>query len=210
MNRIESLLNGSIYMDQFLEKAVKDTGLQEQIRGLLPISALEDSSHDFWRVFPLDSVRRNDFDFYKFIFWALQPGRRIGNYYAIYERIKKAYLYHNPKAICTEMYEREFDLYLDVIKDCFDGPEVVPIVDRIFEDVRNIKSKSKRTQYAKKVISEQFHLDKKRPRWVQGPEWPMGKHSPMKYVDQKKTGELVEYFFQDVDTDEMKVVKQYY
>ena len=85
------------------------------------------------------------------------------------------------------------------------------MVDKLVQSKDDTISATNFIQEAKQQLRVLFHLvPRKYPRWIQEPDWPMGKHSPMKYVDQKKTGELVEYFFQDVDTDEMKVVKQYY
>lgn len=72
------------------------------------------------------------------------------------------------------------------------------------------RSNSKTTQ--KQFILKSFHVENSRyrPRWVQGPEWPMGKQSPMKFERQEKKGELVKYFFVDVDTGEEKVIEQLY
>ena len=78
-------------------------------------------------------------------------------------------------------------------------------------DALPLKYKKQRIQQAKRDIEEQFHVvDKKRPRWIQGPEWPMGTHSPMMFISQKRSGEVVRYTFKDVDTDEIRVVEEYY
>lgn len=210
MNIVECLLNGSIRMDQFLERAGRDTELQALIRGLIPSEAIDHPEHGFWNVFPIDSLRCNDWDFYKFLFWSLHPNRRIANNLSIYTRIKKAYQYHKPEVVCTDMYEKEFDLYLDVIKDCFDGPEVITVVEDILGQAREIKSKAERIQYAKTAISEQFHVDKKKPRWLQEPEWPMGNLSPMEFVSQKRVGNVVQYLFLDYDNGETRIVEQFH
>ena len=38
----------------------------------------------------------------------------------------------------------------------------------------------------------------------------MGEKSPMKYVGQKRMGEMVQYYFEDVDTGDTEIVEQYY
>jgi hypothetical protein len=38
----------------------------------------------------------------------------------------------------------------------------------------------------------------------------MGKHSPMAYVSRKRDGDLVQFVFKDVDTDEIRIVEQLY
>jgi len=45
---------------------------------------------------------------------------------------------------------------------------------------------------------------------MQGAEWPMGKNSPMKYIDRKTNGEEVLFRFVDVDTGEERIVSQFY
>ncbi len=53
-------------------------------------------------------------------------------------------------------------------------------------------------------------VPRKVPTWVQEPDWPMGKNSPMEYIDRKKDGDLVQFRFRDVDTGEKKIVEQFY
>ena len=50
----------------------------------------------------------------------------------------------------------------------------------------------------------------KKPRWIQGPAWPMGKLSPMLFVSQHRFSDGVDYAFEDVDTGESYVVREYY
>lgn len=74
-----------------------------------------------------------------------------------------------------------------------------------------MRPKSERNKKAKEEIRKLFHVeDKKRPKWIQGAAWPMGKKSPMKYVDKKRIGERVDYYFIDVDTNKERIVQQWY
>lgn len=50
----------------------------------------------------------------------------------------------------------------------------------------------------------------KRPCWIQGGEWPMGKNSPMQYIGRSKIPDGVKYIFQDVDTGEIREIEQFY
>lgn len=208
---IEQVLTGNISLDIFIKKLQDDQEIQDYIRTLVPIEAKSDPSHDFWQVVPYDSLRRNDFDYYQFLFWALYAKDRFSRNLNIFSRLRKLYLYHYPNTPCTDRYEREFDVYLDVIKDCFDGPDVRETVEQIINYSLQYCSKAQRKKSAQLAIIEQFHLVKnKRPRWIQGPEWPLGSNSPMAFVSQKRNGNAVCYEFVDVDTGETKVVKQFY
>ena len=52
--------------------------------------------------------------------------------------------------------------------------------------------------------------DNKRPRWIQNAEWPAGKNSPMKYLYRKSISDGSEYYFEDVDTGEVRKIVQFY
>ena len=208
---IEQVLTGYTNLDIFLEKLQGDYNLQDYIRTLVPNEAKSNPSHNFWQVVPYESLQRNNFDYYQFLFWALHANNRFARNLNIFNRLRKLYLYHFPNIQCTSRYESEFDIYLDVIKDCFDGPDVRETVEQIINCSLQYCSKAQRKKSAQLAIIEQFHVVKnKRPRWIQGPEWPLGSNSPMAFVSQKRNGNAVCYEFVDVDTGETKVVKQFY
>lgn len=212
MNRvIEQVLSGDVSMEVFLEELHTNHELQQCIRDFVPNDAKENPAHNFWKLIPYQSLQQNHFDYYRFLFWALHSQGKFGMHLNVFNRLRKAYRYYYPEVQCTSRYDDVFDVYLDAIKDCFDGPEVQGLVEQIITDSIQLPSKAKRIKFAQMKIITSFHVEKnKRPRWVQGPEWPMGVDSPMMFVKQQKTGELVEFFFQDVDTKEQRIVKQFY
>ena len=60
-------------------------------------------------------------------------------------------------------------------------------------------------------LKKAFHIEhSKRPYWIQGGEWPMGKNSPMQYISRSKIPDGVKYIFQDVDTGEIREIEQFY
>lgn len=208
---IENVLSGVLSMDEFLEKLQEDAYLQKYIRNLVPCDAINNPSHNFWKIVPYESLRHNNFDYYSFLFWALHSGDMFGNNFTIFSRLRKAYLFYHPDVSCTSKFEEEFNLYLDAIKECYDGPEVRELVEYIVADAVQFRSNAQKLKRAKMLVSEKFHVNNsKRPRWIQGPEWPMGSFSPMAFVGQKKGGDLVEFEFKDVDTGETKIVRQFY
>lgn len=208
---IEQVLAGCVSMDVFLEELRNDQELQKYVRNFIPNEAKEDATHDFWKIVPYQSLQRNDFDYYKFLFWALHSKVKYAKHLNIFSRLQTVYQYYYPEVQCTDKYEKAFDIYLDAIKDCFDGPEVQEVVEKIIDDSMQLSSKAKRTTQARMSINTYFHVEKnKRPRWVQGPEWPMGSSSPMAFVAQKRIGKAVLFEFRDADTGETRVVKQFY
>lgn len=114
-----------------------------------------------------------------------------------------------PNIVPTTLYDDETDFYINAVGDYFGGDEVEGIIDQTMHKFPASMGKAKRKKEARAAIKALFHVEgSKYPRWVQEPEWPMGKNSPMEYVSQKRYGELVQFVFRDVDTDEIKVVEQ--
>lgn len=211
MNTIELLLSGQMEMSEFTSILKSDQSLQNQIKEFVPQEAVDNPSHIFWKQIGYKALENTEFDFYKLLLRLGKFNGTIGDNLNIFDIIRRGYTYHHPEINCTEKYTAAFDLYLDTIRDCFDGPEVRHVVERIIQDALPLKTKSKRTQQARAEVKAQFHLeDKKRPRWIQGAEWPMGENSPMAFISQKRHGELVEYFFRDADTGYERTVTQFY
>lgn len=73
------------------------------------------------------------------------------------------------------------------------------------------KTKTAQKKKARELIVQAFHVEgRNRPYWIQGADWPMGTKSPMKYLSRIRRGEKVTYLFQDVDTQQMREIVQYY
>ena len=116
-----------------------------------------------------------------------------------------------PEIIPTSFYEEERDFYMNAVGDYIGGPEVENLIAQIIQQFPPTMPKTKRKKEAKAAVKSLFHLNgAKYPQWVQEPEWPMGKHSPMVYLSRKRNGELVQFLFQDIDTNEIRIVEQLY
>ncbi len=211
MITIEKMLAGQIEMSEFVRQLESNLDVQTSIKKLIPHEAIENPSHELWKLISYDSLQANEFDFIKFLHWLCRFDNTIRDNLNIFGTIQTAYLYHYPDAKCTNRYYDAHGLYLDVIKDCFDGPEVRSIIEDIIQTALKQSTKKRRVEQAKREIQHSFHIsDSKRPRWIQGPEWPRGTNSPMRFISQKRQGEQVQYLFEDVDTNEMCIVTQYY
>lgn len=211
MNTIEKMLVGCIEMSDFFEQLNKDVELQEELRNLLPTDAVNNPDHALWEKYSYSAAKKYDFDFLKQLRACCRFDLSISDNLNIFGSIRCIYCFVHPTLICTKKYEDSFDLYLDVVKDCYDGPEVRYLVEQIIQNALPLKTKKARITQARLELAHQFHLaDKKRPRWIQGPEWPMGLHSPMNYVLQKRMGESMQYIFEDFDTKESRIIIQYY
>ena len=119
---------------------------------------------------------------------------------------------HYPELKPSDRFSKEFSFFLDVCGEYTDGPEVEAFAQTIVFEVYNSNLKmGERKQLAKQRIREAFHIEERNyPRWIQGAEWPMGKSTPMRYINRKRTGDLVTFTFEDVDTQEIRNIKQFY
>lgn len=212
MNVFEQLLTGEMEMSEFVYLLKNDQAVRAEINKLIPEQAKGNKEHAFWSTrLSYSSLKNFNFDLLQFLAWIARFDGSIGDNLNIFDIIQAVYLYHYPDLSCTQSYHDAFGLYLDVVKDCYDGPEVDDLVQKVIQNALAIKGKGKRIAQAKAEIQHLFHTENsKRPRWIQGAEWPMGDRSPMKYISQKRKGECVQYLFEDVDTKETRIVEQFY
>lgn len=211
MNEIELTLTGKMEMRDFIELLQSNSRVQQDVRNLIPAEAVNNEAHPIWKFIAFPTLARYDFDLYLLIVKMFKFDNSIPDNLNIWGTLKATYRYLKPELELTTKYSDAFDVYLTAVMDCFDGPEVESLVLQIIEKACIHKTKKKRIEQAKNEIRALFHVvDNNRPRWIQGPEWPMGKHSPMKYISKKRKGEVVLYTFQDVDTAEIRVVEQFY
>ena len=116
-----------------------------------------------------------------------------------------------PDTKTTRLYARNSGYYLDAMGNSIGGSEVEAYAERILEKFPPTMKVGERTKAGKEALWKAFHINgRKFPRWPQSADWPMGKNSPMEYLGQRQDGELVELRFRDVDTGEIRIVKDYY
>ena len=213
MKSIEKMLHGELEINEFLALAEASDSLKNALNNLIPEDAKSDENHIFWKKIksPRIVYEQFNFDVYRLVESLVMPKNKIGTNVNVYETIKHLYAVSHPDFPFITRYTDQSLMYLSVVKDIYDGPEVSDVLIKIFDKAFESNGKTARITIAKNEIKATFHLEnKKYPRWTQGAEWPMGKESPMKFISQKRIGELTEYTFQDVDTNEIRIVKQYY
>ena len=208
---IEKMLMGELPMKEFARILNTDINVQSELNSIIPEDAKWNEDHPLWEYIAFTFLLEYDFDLYRGIVSRHKFDNSISDNLNIWGTIHAIYMYIKPDLLYTTKYHDDFGLYLDVVKDIYDGPEVRSVLEGIFTDAFKEKSKTARKKKAKAAILEAFHVeDKNRPYWIQGAEWPMGENSPMKYISKKREGEVVKYTFIDVDTGELRVVEQYY
>lgn len=104
------------------------------------------------------------------------------------------------------------DMFLLEVKDArFGGKEVDSLIENVCKLFPESMGKTKRRNSAKKYMKDLFHVQGRHyPRWLQDPDWPMGLHSPMEYLSEKRNSNCIVFTFRDVDTGEIREVEQFY
>lgn len=209
MQRIVDFVSGKLTYAQFEELFTADPTMWDVAQTLLTPEIMNNNNHPFWSKSNRSRLECNNYSVqYACLSFGYDLVGRVITHRLLGELVSYQYpdiVLRDPPDVSTD------DLREKIGMDYLGGPEVDSLVDKLVQSKDDTISATKFIREAKQQLRILFHLvPRKYPRWIQEPDWPMGKHSPMKYVDQKKTGDLVEFFFQDVDTDEMKVIKQYY
>lgn len=119
-----------------------------------------------------------------------------------------------------ETLYRKASFLMDVCPEYIDGPEIDAsgIIEDIAEQFPETLPAAKRKKLIKEKIKEAFHVrGNNYPRWIQDGEWPMGQNGvPMRFVEQKRKkgkeykGTLyTQFFFEDTETGEIRVIDQF-
>lgn len=124
----------------------------------------------------------------------------------------------NDNIVMDETLSEKFTFMLHACPEYIGGEEVDEILENLLESLPTELSKAKKVKLYKERVKAMFHIEKnKYPRWVQSAEWPLGQNNkPMKFVEQKrkkgKSYEMMmytEFWFEDVETGEQRVVEQF-
>lgn len=129
-------------------------------------------------------------------------------------------IYPDERIEKDESLEEKASFMMDVCPEYIEGHEIddAGIIEAIIEQIPDSLPKAKRKKQIKELIKKEFYIEgTKYPRWVQGGEWPVSKNGkPMRFVEQKrKKGKeyaqmlYTQFFFEDVETGEIRVIDQF-
>lgn len=205
MEIVYDFLEGRCDYQVFIKQLYRDKSIFNWLQSLYREEMLEDSTfrceNALWRAngnvkacidnkkaFCIGVYVRNDI--YNFLYYYLT--------YALPERPIQR----------IDHYEKLAHLYTNAVPDCFGGPEVDGLISDIIESVPEGLSKTQTVKYVKDRLKELFPW-KKRPFWIEMPEWPVSNGKPMEYISKKSDGDLFLYLFRDPETGEERIVKQF-
>lgn len=209
MQRIIDFVSGRLTYAQFETMFTEDPAIWDLAQSLLTPEIMNDPAHSFWSRSNRSRLESNN---YRIQYACLSFGYDALGQVTTHRMLGELVSYRYPDVVLREPPAMSSDDLREKLgMDYLGGPEVDGLIDEILRAKPNDMSVSKFLTTAKQQLRTLFHLTpRKYPRWVQEPEWPMGSESPMVFISQQKTGELVEYTFQDADTQQQRIIGQFY
>ena len=209
MQRIIDFVSGKLTYAEFEEIFTEDPYIWELAQSLLTEEITQNKDHTFWSRSNRSRLESNHYSVrYACLAFGYDAVGRVVTHRMLSDLVSCQY----PDIVLREPPELSAkDLREKLGMEYLAGTEVDSLIDEVLSRKQEDISAAKFINAAKQELRAAFHLvPRKYPRWIQEPEWPMGINSPMMYIEQRRCGELVEYVFQDVDTHEEKIIKQYY
>lgn len=134
----------------------------------------------------------------------------------IFGEIKRFLLRYDYSFTPTKFYEERASFILDIQPSWLDILDEDFLEEKIISKVPNGLTKAKRITWCKERLKEMFLYDNKPPRWIQSAEWPIVNGKPLVFREQKRSkietehDERVDYVFYDSNTNEEKIITQWY
>ena len=203
MKAVFDFVQGKLTYEEFEVEFVLNPEIWTWIQQLVPTD-ISDAACPFRALYPMQGFETNQYNVKATIMsfgYDDIYGRNVA-----YNLISTLVKYHYPNVICKKPPEQSNDDLLDKMGlDYLGGPEVEDIVK---DTILSHRDEGKTA--IKTALKEVFHISaRKHPNWVQEPEWPAMGAVPMKFISQKSDGDQFVYEFQDVNTDEIRVIVQY-
>ena len=209
MQRIIDFVSGKMTYEAFEALFTEDPSVWDIAQSLLTPEIMDDNSHPFWSKSNRMRLESNSYCVqYACLAFGFDTVGKVVTHRMLGELVSYQYpdviLRDPPSASAADLRDKLGMEYLG-------GAEVEPLIQEILSKKTEGISAAKFIQTAKQELRTQFHLQpRKYPRWIQEAEWPMGKNSPMAFCKQQRSGEMVEFIFEDVDTGNQRIVKQFY
>ena len=203
MNIVYDFLEGRTSYQTFIDQLYADDAIFDWFQSMVSDDMLKDQSFRC-----SNSLDREGGSFKACITGRLGMGvcTMVDIYDFIYHFLERAL--PDRKITWIDYYRKLADVYLDAVGECYGGPEVEDMINDIIMGLPEELSKTKKVKLAREKMRELFP-GKKRPFWIEGPEWPVCNGKPMMYISKKVDGDLFQYVFEDPETGERRIVEQF-
>ncbi len=209
MQRIIDFVSGKLTYSEFETLFTDDPSIWDIAQSLLTSEIMNDMDHAFWSKSNRSRLESNN---YSVQYACLSFGYDVVGRVVTHRMLGELVTYQYPDIVLCEPPEFSVNDLRDKLgMEYLGGTDVDALIDEVLSKKNDSISTSKFVNMAKQELRTLFHLvPRKYPHWIQEPEWPMGEKSPMEFCSQKREGERTCFIFRDVDTQETKVVEQFY
>ncbi len=193
---IKKYLNGTMQYDDFVKCINKEmlVYLDEKFKNAVELGLKEPSS-------VLNT-------FQKYYEWLMKVKDPFFVKASMYEIIYK--IINDNDIAYYNIYEENFRLSLEAIPEYLLSDQVCAYIENnIFSKIPKEFSKTKKNKFVKDECKKVFLYESKKPNWVQESEWPVINNKPLKFISQKRDGELVRFYFINEETKEEYIIEQY-
>lgn len=211
-------VEGRVKIELFLEELDRNNALYEWIQSIVPKGKI--GYYDVKKN-PEGSISQEvgPYDIRKMIHF-LRYGKGatpLGRIYNIHSEVSRLVLgaFPNENIQVDQSIKNKFIFLLDVCPNYIGGNEVeqAGILEELYNNLPENASKTKRIKLFSTELKKMFHVEKNHyPRWIQEAEWPILNGKPMQFLYQKqieKTTMFTQYYFEDADTKERRIVEQF-
>lgn len=141
-------------------------------------------------------------------------GQTWCTYYYVHREISdlwKTAFPHDDLAVNESIKDRFF-FELDAVPRYVGGKDIYKygILDEIIDALPRDRSEADRKQMCCELVRKAFHLDEtNHPLWRREAAWPLGMNQkPLKFLNQREKEGKHEYYFEDIESGEIKTVSQ--
>ena len=131
MNDIELFLSGKISIEEFKALYKENPAIRAQIDAIITDDAKESADHPLWKTVSYEAFEEVGFLLSRELEGDGAFNGSLGDDLNPHGLTAHIYLYYHPHFKSTDLYEKRFEFYLDVVADYFEGPEVRGLLDSI-------------------------------------------------------------------------------
>ena len=207
MNKIiEKYMTLQLSTKQFIDEINHNKDLFNEIKGYLPTEKTIDD--DKWKGFVYAlSLRTHGYDLSQIIKYNFSNGSNPSGKSTMYNFFYKILQANGFNFEYNPFYKERYMLLMDILPNYIGGDEAEIYIDTFIDNLEPNTTESKKKKQIKEFIKKEFVCEKKKPTWIQEPEWPVA-DKPLKFISQSKNGNCCKYLFEDVSTGVKKEIEQ--
>lgn len=194
-------LEGRLPLEAFIKEAIKDESIFDSLQSLVSKDAQRDIQTFEGDVLITKRVAYN----VRNIILEYYNNPTLANRVNIFAEVRDLLLVKFPDIKVEEAILKKYRFILANTPPYIGGVEAEVVLEKIYDSL----SLPPKANLYRTIVKQKFVYLNKPPRWIQEPEWPIGKSdTPYIFVSEKKASNEKIYIFSNAASDETFVVRQ--